>query len=289
MFTVIELADGLSLEYAEAGDPTGRPVLVHLGTPGTAGSVTLLDAAARHHGLRLIAVSRPGYGASTLTPPGLASVAGQTLALADLLGIATFRVVGLSGGGPFALATAAAAPARVIRTLVLGGTAGLVDVGEMAPDDPERRALEILVAGDSAAAMTVMVAAGEAEFGPMRELTPAQFGDALSTMLPPTENYFADKPAARAEFEADFRRAIETADGHARDYLSSRGDWDFSLAAVTGPVQLVYGELDQMVPALHGEWLHARLPSSELVVVPGAGHGQVCIGEADRLFPWLAP
>lgn len=287
MFTVVDLADGLSLEYAEAGDPTGQPVLAHLGTPGTAGSVTQLDDAARRHGLRLIAVTRPGYGGSTLTPPGLASVAGQCLELADLLGLATFGVIGVSGGGPTALATAAAAPARVTRTLVLAGTAGLVDLAELATDDPERQALELLAAGDLRAAVTAMVAAGEAEFGPMRELTPAQLSDALSSMLPPTENYFADKPAARTAFIADFRRAIETADGYARDVLSWARDWDFPLAEVTGPVRLVYGENDQMVPAVHGEWLHARLPASELVVVPEAGHGQVSFGEADRLFHWL--
>ena len=49
----------------------------------------------------------------------------------------------------------------------------------------------------------------------------------------------------------------------------------------------IYGELDGMVTVAHGEWLHARLPASDLTVVPGAGHGQTTFGEADRNFAWL--
>src|SRR6478609_275871 len=68
---VFRLADGRDVEYLEVGDPSGQPV-VHLhGTPGTAGSGALLEDAARRNGVRLLAVSRPGYGRSTTTPPGL--------------------------------------------------------------------------------------------------------------------------------------------------------------------------------------------------------------------------
>ena len=58
----IQTPDGRTLAIEEAGDPGGRPVLVHNGTPNSRhlfGPVAA-DAAAR--GLRLIGYDRPGYG-----------------------------------------------------------------------------------------------------------------------------------------------------------------------------------------------------------------------------------
>jgi pimeloyl-ACP methyl ester carboxylesterase len=64
----IKTPDGRTLAVEEAGDPGGRPVLVHNGTPNSRhlfGPVAA-DAAAR--GLRLIGYDRPGYGGSTPQP-----------------------------------------------------------------------------------------------------------------------------------------------------------------------------------------------------------------------------
>jgi pimeloyl-ACP methyl ester carboxylesterase len=60
--------DGRTLAIEEDGDPNGRPVLVHGGTPNSRHLYppTAIDAAAR--GLRLISYDRPGYGGSTPQP-----------------------------------------------------------------------------------------------------------------------------------------------------------------------------------------------------------------------------
>ena len=60
--------DGRTLAIEEAGDPGGRPVLVHNGTPNSRHlyAPAVADAAAR--GLRLIGYDRPGYGGSTPQP-----------------------------------------------------------------------------------------------------------------------------------------------------------------------------------------------------------------------------
>ena len=79
MFTTVALRDGRTLEYADLGDPAGTPVLYFHGTPGTAGQAVVVADAARANGVRLIAPSRPGYGASTTSPPGLTPVAADTL------------------------------------------------------------------------------------------------------------------------------------------------------------------------------------------------------------------
>lgn len=104
------LSDGRRLAYAVAGDPDGRPVLVHHGTPGSRLFAALLDGPARDVGARLLVPDRPGYGRSSSPPAGWSwtdwPAALDALRAAESLDEAA--VLGFSGGGPFALATAEA-------------------------------------------------------------------------------------------------------------------------------------------------------------------------------------
>jgi pimeloyl-ACP methyl ester carboxylesterase len=52
-------------------------------------------------------------------------------------------------------------------------------------------------------------------------------------------------------------------------------------------VRLVYGDSDGMAPLVHGEWLRARLPNSELHIIPG-GHGDATFGAAADAFEAIA-
>jgi pimeloyl-ACP methyl ester carboxylesterase len=79
VFHTIRLRDERALEYVDLGDPDGAPVLLWHGTPGTAGLAAVMADVAHARGVRLVAPSRPGYGASTASPPGLASVADDAL------------------------------------------------------------------------------------------------------------------------------------------------------------------------------------------------------------------
>lgn len=283
MYPTVTLRDRRSLEYAELGDSSGSPVLFFHGTPATAGQAEVVADAAGRHGVRLVAVTRPGYGASTISPPGLAASAPDTLELADRLGLERFAVLGASGGGPFALAVAAAAPERVTAIAIHAGPGVYAEVRPEVLGDDDRRALSLAADGDVDGAMKIMNALGDADLGELRGLSPAEFSAALGKTAPPGENWFDRHPDLRVRFESDFQRAIATSDGFSRDNLSWLDAWDFDLAAVATSVRLVYGQDDRMAEPAHGQWLQARLPSSELTVVPG-GHGDVTFGAADETF-----
>jgi pimeloyl-ACP methyl ester carboxylesterase len=106
-------------------------------------------------------------------------------------------------------------------------------------------------------------------------------------MAPPGESWLEDHPDAGAAFDRDFRRAISSSAGYVRDVLSWGGAWDVDLARMAPAVRMIYGESDGMVPTTHAEWLRARLPDADLVVVPG-GHGDASFGQADRTFVAVA-
>jgi pimeloyl-ACP methyl ester carboxylesterase len=287
VFKTVALRDGRVMEYADLGDPTGRPVLFLPGTPATAGQAVLVADAAHANGVRLIAVSRPGYGASTNTSPGLTSTAGDALDLADQLGIGAVVAMGASGGGPFALALGALAPDRVDEVVVLGGPGSHAEVTPEVLDEEDHRALELVADGDVEAAVELATAASQKFLGPLQGMSAEEFHAALTNMRPPGEDWFDHHPELAPAFEADFQRAITPLDGFVRDNLSWLGRWDFELATVTVPVRLIHGERDAMVPRAHGDWLHERLPDSRQSLVPG-GHGHATFGAAIETFAELA-
>src|SRR6185312_7689883 len=97
------------------GDAKGLPVLAIHGTPGSRYMFALTDQAARERGLRVIAPERPGYGLSDYRrETALAHTGEDVSALADALRLDKFALIGVSGGGPHAIAAAASMPGRVV-------------------------------------------------------------------------------------------------------------------------------------------------------------------------------
>jgi pimeloyl-ACP methyl ester carboxylesterase len=286
VFSTVTLRDGRTLEYVDLGDPAGPPVVFFSGTPATGGQARVIVEAVERHGVRVIGLSRPGYGASTLTPPSLAATATDTLELADQLGLDGFDTLGLSGGGPFALAVAAVGPERVSSVGVHAGPGPFADVQPEILEDTDRRALAMVADGDGDGAMALETTSADEEFADLRGLSAEEFAAALQKTAPPGPNWFDEHPDARTAFDADFQRAITTSAGYVRDNLSWLGPWDIDLAAVTSPVRLVYGDVDGMVPKAHGEWLRERLATSDWHVVPG-GHGHATFGAAGDTFAAL--
>ncbi len=121
----LQLRDGRSLAFAEYGDPAGEVLFYFHGFPGARVEAQLLAEPARRLSIRLIGIDRPGMGFSTFDPGRhFLDWPSDVVELADMLGIERFSVIGVSGGGPYALACASAIPDRLIACGVVSG-AGL--------------------------------------------------------------------------------------------------------------------------------------------------------------------
>ena len=124
MKRVIDTPDGRVLRTEEAGDPKGHPVLVFHGTPGDGSHYGPHVADAKEKGIRLISYDRPGYGGSTPHPGRVvADSQVDVRAIARSLGVERLAVWGVSGGGPYALATAALLPDLVVAAASLASPA----------------------------------------------------------------------------------------------------------------------------------------------------------------------
>jgi pimeloyl-ACP methyl ester carboxylesterase len=118
----VTLKDARRLSYAEYGDGEGTPVILLHGMPGSRILGRIFDDVARQRGLRVIAPERPGYGFSSPVPMArLEDYPNDITELSEILGLRRFIIMGVSGGGPAALACASMISDQLIATALVSG------------------------------------------------------------------------------------------------------------------------------------------------------------------------
>lgn len=281
------LPDGRTLNYWEGGDPEGRVMLYHPGTPASHVLGRFGHAAARSAGVRLVSVSRPGYGGSTPTStrPSLLAAGKDTAALAVSIGAREYAVFGSSGGGPFAVATAVADPDSVRALGVLAGVGPWRLLDE--PDDAMKETrgfLALLDAGDLEGALQGFVQSFRQQMAGMSGLdvdarVDAFFGDATSWLV--------DDAEYRAICADAIAVNLNGFDGYAYDHIAWGGTWDVDPRDVIVPTLLWCGQSDEECPASYGQWYADRINGSKLTLFPGEGHFDVCHGHWPEVLAGL--
>jgi pimeloyl-ACP methyl ester carboxylesterase len=278
----IAVGDDRQIGFAEFGDPQGRAVFWLHGTPGARRQIPMeARVYAEQREIRLIGVDRPGIGSSTpYQYDTVFAFADDLHTIADTLGIDKFEVIGLSGGGPYTLACAAAMPDRVVAAGVLGGVAPV-------------RGADAIGGGVS----TLISAAA-----PVVELAGAPLRLAASTLIrlirpvaePALYAYARISPEAdrqllvRPEFKAMF--LDDLLNGSRKqlaapfaDVVVFARDWGFRLEEVKVPVRWWHGDRDHIVPFEHGQHVVSRLPDAQLTHLPGESH-LAGLGRAEEIL-----
>ena len=116
----IMLDDVRTLGFAEYGPTDGYPVFDLHGLPGSRYEGKLFGTAAIEHNARIITIDRPGVGlGSRQLGRTLLDHAKDVQVVAKHLDIQKFSVMGVSGGGPYALACAYALPPSQLRSIAV--------------------------------------------------------------------------------------------------------------------------------------------------------------------------
>jgi pimeloyl-ACP methyl ester carboxylesterase len=277
--------DGRLLAAASFGPHDGRPVLACHGTPGsrlfTVPDLSLLDRA----GIHLVTYDRPGYGSSTRRPGRTVADAAADIALvADALTLQRFGVLGFSGGGPHALASAALLGDRVTRCAAVSSVAPMdapdLDffAGMSAGNLEEFDAALAGEAGLSAALDPVASAVAEDVFA---------FMASLRADLPEPDRRALDQPAIDKLLATSMAEGLRPgAGGWVDDDLAFCRPWGFDAGRIRVPTGVWHGTEDTLVPAAHAAWMTAAVPRSEGHLLVGAGH-LGALSEMEPILRWL--
>ena len=268
----IQLHDGRILGYAEYGQATGKPLLYFHGHPGTRVEAKFLAEQAGHLGVRLIGMDRPGMGLSTFKANRrFLDWPADVVELADSLHIDRFAVVGLSGGGPYALACAYKIPHRLTACGVVSGVGRihpfLAFLSQWLPWlmmpfirrslQNEEQAQKTLV---KAASIWVEADRKSLQVPGIKELMAASLVEAL-------------RPGAR---------------GAAYEGALFGRPWEFNLEQIQFPmIFLWHGELDNEIRISTARDVARKLPQCKATYYPGEGHISVIVNHAQDIMKAL--
>lgn len=284
-YRLIERPGGRRLAYSQLGAPRGRPLLYCHGFPSSRKEALLIHRAAEATGWRIIAPDRPGYGDSDNLPGrALEDWPDDVLALIDRLGIGRFALIGVSGGGPYALACVSRIPER-IRACALACPLGPLAVPELLADmaPPARMAFQL---ARSTPLLARLVFGG---------LTPRILGHwpRLVARLRDHGLPEADRVAlADVQTWSILERTVADAmrrgaQGARRDLRLYTHDWNISWSSLSVPIDLWQGEADRTVPTSHARWYAARLPRCQARFLPDEGHYSLPLRHATSILASL--
>src|SRR5438477_6723269 len=247
-------AGGVEFAYRQLGPRTGVPVvfLTHLAAVLDNWDPRVVDGIAAKH--PVITFDNRGVGASTgSTPATIQEMARDAVTFIRALGLDQADLFGFSMGGMIAQVIAQEEP-QLVRKMILAGTGP----------------------------------AGGQGIDKVTRITYLDTARALLTRQDPKQFLFFTRTAngrrAGKQFLARLKERTSDRDkaisvGSFRAQLKAihrRGEQKSAdLASIRQPVLVMNGESDKMVPTKNTVDLARRLPNSQLVVYPDAGHGGV--------------
>jgi pimeloyl-ACP methyl ester carboxylesterase len=245
---------GVQFAYRQLGPSTGVPVvfLTHLGAVLDNWDPRIVDGIAARH--RVITFDNRGVGASGgSTPTTIEEMASDAVAFIRALGFDQVDLFGFSMGGMIAQVIAHEEP-RLVRKMILAGT------GPAGGDGIDR---------------VTRISYLDIARGLLTRRDPKEF---LFFTRTPTGRGAAKEFLARLEERTNDRDKAMSV-GSFRAQLKAIHRWGqqqpAELASIHQPVLVMNGESDKMVPTKNTVDLDRRLPNSQLVLYPDAGHGGV--------------
>jgi len=266
------LSSGRRVAVESYGDPQGAPVFFFHGWPSSKTMAQLTDAAARELGIRIISPDRPGIWESGFQ-------ANRTLLdwpdvleqLADHLGLDRFYILAISGGAPYAYATAIRLRDRVRAIAIVSGAPPIVDLADQGGLLLLYRWMLTLYRKSPRLLRALFyVARPIASIRPPIRLRPLLLK--ILQLQACDASALRDSAAFEACFESQRRAWRASAKGIMTDAEIYARPWGFRLEDVDVPVRLWHGKQDRAFSIHLAEEVSSRLPNCCARYIDNEGH-----------------
>ena len=269
MNQTITLPDGHQLGFAEYGDPKGTPVFFFHGLPGNRLFRHPDEGPTASLGVRLICVDRPGIGLSTFKPKRkLLDWPDDITQLADALGYDTVAVVGLSAGGPYALACALRIPERLANVGVIASAPPMhikrmrVNMGQLTNMNYFlfRYARPLLYLGGRI-------------YRAYARRNPTSLYELAKEQTPEVDRDIISRPAVwEMMLDSWVENLRVSSRGYALDVVIGMSFWGFKAVEISKEVHLWWGGKDEVFITRGMRYLAEHLPNCQEHIWPDAGH-----------------
>jgi pimeloyl-ACP methyl ester carboxylesterase len=280
----VSRGDGSVIALEVAGKPDGVPVLLCHGLADSRLSAYQFTHVAAELGLRVIVPDRPGSGGSDPRQlRRLADWAQDAALVLDAMRVESVALAGISAGGPFAAACAAAVPGRV-RSLTLISALGppVWPIAGMATG--ERLSLEVARRAPALGGWFL------GRLAALARANPRLFLRVATSEMPGADRRAIGEPGMRDAFLANYTEAFRRgSQGVAQDLRVLSQPWGFQLAAIRVPTWVHHGEADTTVPPEHARLYAAAIPGARLHLHPGHGHFSILTAAREMLAPICGP
>ena len=279
---IFRRGNGATVAFSEYGDPQGAPVFFCHGWPSSRTMAQLTDEAARNLGVRIISPDRPGIRDSTFHPDRTLLDWPPLLAeLATHLRIDRFKILGISGGAPYAYAAAWMIPERVEAISVVSGAPPIAELEDR--NGLLRFYNGILALRESRPELLRALFHIVRPFA--RVKLPIRIRPLLLKALQPCDaNVLRDSKSFESCFESARQAWRTSAAGVMTDADIYAEPWGFRLEEVQVPVRLWHGNKDRTFAFRLAEQIAARLPNCEFHLIDGAGHYSLPIRYTDEIL-----
>jgi pimeloyl-ACP methyl ester carboxylesterase len=268
----VELDNGAVVAFQEYGDPTGKPVIFCHGWPSSRTMAQLADEPARALGVRIISPDRPGISGSTMhLDRKLSDWPRVVEQLVADLEIGEFRILAISGGAPYAYATAVDMPERVGAIAVVGGVIPFAEMKDLKGLLPLYRWM--LASYRDRPQLLRHLFRLARPFLSFR--VPLQLRPLLLKMLllrPCDAASLHDDAAFEAIFESQRRAWRSSAEGVMIDAQIYAQPWGLAIEDVRVPVRLWHGIEDRAFAVRLAQEIANRLPNCKARFIPNEGH-----------------
>ena len=266
----VTLGSGQRLCYATFGAEQGIPLLYFHGWPSSRLQAHSLDNLGKELGVTIYSPDRPGLGQSDhMENRVLQDWPSIVSEFMDLLGLPAAHLMGVSGGGPYALATACALNDRILSTSIVCGAPPLAELEDRSamiwPYRALLKARPIMPALlKPAIPLTRWIASKTYEEPPLSWF--------VST-LAQKDRDILKKDEANLFALYSFREALSKgAPGLIIDADAYTNRWDLDYTQITHPVHFWHGTADQNIPFNMAQHLASQIPQAIPHWLEGEGH-----------------